>query len=458
INGQSGSQSYDLAILYLQRGKNAMLMNKGSEALSDLNTALRLIKSGDDPSLEILFIDVELALAELLLSQNKPLAAIKKLRAISQSLITDLTDKEMAVCQKLYRAYKELGRTDSALYFLEAYEEARKRSIKEEILKESKHEMTRDRISLEITEKEVLENQNKQLIQSQKEERRRRDDRENLIFKIASVLGFLVLIVVIYLLYMRYQIQTKSHEELSTRKLEMEVQNKKLRHSNEALEQFAYAASHDMLEPLRMIGNYTSLIEHKFKDKLETDAIEFLGYISDAVKRMRRLLTELLEYSRVSNSDLEFKKVSLNELISSILRTLSYPIKEKEAIILVDDLPEIVGNETQLFQVFQNFLSNALKFSKDKNPNIEIGSYTEGNGNVIYVKDNGIGIAKEHYDKIFNLFQRLHSRDTIPGTGIGLAINKRIMDNHQGEIWLESEEGEGTTFFVKFPFNLPVTS
>ncbi|MEM8898825.1 MAG: ATP-binding protein, partial [Bacteroidota bacterium] len=253
----------------------------------------------------------------------------------------------------------------------------------------------------------------------------------------------------------RYQIQTKSHSELTASKLAIEIQNKKLKHSNEALEQFAYAASHDMLEPLRMIGNYTSLIEHKFKGKLESDAMEFLGYISDAVKRMKRLLTELLDYSRMSNENMELEVVNLNTLIASILRTLSLPIEEKKAIILIDDLPRIYGSETQLFQLFQNFLSNALKFSTDHTPEIQIGSYQDEEGNVVFVKDNGIGIAKEHFDKIFSLFQRLHSHETFPGTGIGLAVNKRIVDNHHGEIWLESEEGKGTTFFVKFPFSRP---
>ena len=455
VNSQPTPQKYDLANLYLQRGKNAVLNDEPRQAASDFNQALELVNSDTDPSLSVLSIDIDLELAELMLSENKPLAAIKKLKTISQALIMDVTEKEMEVFLKLYRAYKALGRTDSALFYLESYEETRKRSVREEILQESKIEMTRERISLDITEKEVIEQQAEDLIKFQQDEISRRDNRENIIFRIASVLSFLVLVVVIYLLYMRYQIQTKSHSELTASKLEIEIQNKKLKHSNEALEQFAYAASHDMLEPLRMIGNYTSLIEHKFKGKLEADALEFLGFISDAVKRMKRLLTELLDYSRMSNDNMELEIVNLNTLITSILRTLSLPIEEKKAIILIDDLPRIYGSETQLFQLFQNFISNALKFSSEGTPEIQIGSFEDEEGKVVFVKDNGIGIAKEHFDKIFSLFQRLHSHETFPGTGIGLAINKRIVDNHQGEIWLDSEEGKGTTFFVRFPFSKP---
>jgi len=223
--------------------------------------------------------------------------------------------------------------------------------------------------------------------------------------------------------------------------------NINLKRSNEDLEQFAYVASHDLQEPLRMVASYTQLLEKRYKDQLDEDARDFINYAVDGARRMQTLINDLLEFSRVSTKGKSFSPLDLSSLLGRVIVTLQHKIHETKALITNDDLPIVTGDESQIMRVFQNLIDNALKFKTAEPPRIHIGSRAEGDNIIISIKDNGIGIDEKYKDRVFTIFQRLHNRTDFPGTGIGLAICKRTIERHGGKIWFESEEGKGTTFF-----------
>ncbi len=225
-----------------------------------------------------------------------------------------------------------------------------------------------------------------------------------------------------------------------------------LKRSNEDLRQFAYAASHDLQEPIRMISSYLQLIERRYKEKLDSEAIEFIDYAVSGAKRMQILINDLLAYSRVNTQQKAMKDANLNSILEIVLHTLKAKIIDTAAVIEVDKLPIVTIDGPQFIRLFQNLIENALKFRKaDLSPIIHIFANDKGNHWEFGVKDNGIGIDPEFAEKIFVIFQRLHTRQEYPGTGIGLAVCKKIVERHNGTIWIESKEGEGTTFFFTLP-------
>jgi PAS domain S-box-containing protein len=227
-----------------------------------------------------------------------------------------------------------------------------------------------------------------------------------------------------------------------------------LERSNQDLEQFAYVSSHDLREPLRMISSYVSLLERRYADKLDDDAKEFIGFAKDGAERMNRLILDLLEYSRATRNDKPFAPMSLSEALTPALANLQVMIKESGAEIIVpSDLPRIAGNVSQLTRLFQNLIGNAIKYrSPERRARIEISLSNRDHYWTVSVTDNGIGIEAEYFERIFLIFQRLHGRGTYEGTGIGLAVCKRIVEHHRGRIWVKSTVGEGSIF----SFTLPV--
>jgi PAS domain S-box-containing protein len=223
----------------------------------------------------------------------------------------------------------------------------------------------------------------------------------------------------------------------------------KLSTSNEELEQFAYITSHDLQEPLRTIANFTQLLQRRYKGKFDPDADEFMEYIVDASVRMKEMIHDLLEYSRVSTSKEEFKPLNLNKVLVDVLNDLKYTIKENNAEIIHDELPTVMGDYDQISRVFLNFINNAIKFKKDEEPpKIKISAVKDEKRNeyIISVKDNGIGMDKQYLERIFIIFQRLHTIAEYKGSGIGLAITKKIIEKHGGRVWAESKLGSGSTF------------
>lgn len=235
--------------------------------------------------------------------------------------------------------------------------------------------------------------------------------------------------------------------------LEIRVRERtaELARSNAELEQFAYIASHDLQEPLRMISSYVQLLERRYGGRLDRDADEFIAFASEGALRMQRMINDLLAYSRVGTRGKSFEQVDLEAVLAQALDNLHLAVKERNATVTHDRLPMAYGDSGQLTQVFQNLIDNAIKFRSEEPPVVHISAKLVGGECVCRIKDNGIGIAPEFVNRLFVLFQRLHTRRDYPGTGLGLAICKRIVQRHGGKIWVESKPGEGATFYFTIP-------
>ncbi len=227
-----------------------------------------------------------------------------------------------------------------------------------------------------------------------------------------------------------------------------------LKRSNQDLEQFAYVASHDLQEPLRAVTGSVQLLARRYKGKLDPEADEFIGFAVDGTRRMKTLIVDLLAYSRVSTRGGSFAPISTEKVLAQALVNLSAAIEQNDAKVAHDQLPVVFGDAGQLALVFQNLISNAIKFRQDaKPPTIYISTQYLADQNMwqFAVRDNGIGIEKQYADRVFVVFQRLHTIDEYPGTGMGLALCKKIVTRHGGRIWVDSTPGEGSTFYFTLP-------
>lgn len=225
-----------------------------------------------------------------------------------------------------------------------------------------------------------------------------------------------------------------------------------LARSNAELQQFAYVASHDLQEPLRMVASYTKLLEKRYKGRLDEDADEFINYVVDGATRMQQLINSLLDFSRIGTRTREFVATSCEKVLDEAMTNLAIAIKDSGAVITHDPLPTLMADESQLIQLFQNLIGNAIRFRSEQLPEIHISAERRHNDWLFSVRDNGIGMESQYFERIFIIFQRLHTRAEYSGTGIGLAVCKKIVERLGGRIWVESKPGQGSTFF----FNLPV--
>jgi signal transduction histidine kinase len=243
--------------------------------------------------------------------------------------------------------------------------------------------------------------------------------------------------------YLDVSEQKKAEKKIKAYAVELERKNKEI-------EQFAYVSSHDLQEPLRSVTNFSSLLAGRLEAHPDKAVHDYMGYITGGVQRMSQLIFDLLEYSRLDN-DVVKTKVDCNQLVNEVLAAMSASIKERGAVVQVSALPVVEGY-FHLRSLFQNLLSNALKFQQPgTQPLISISAVTKGKEHLFSIKDNGIGIEKEYHERIFIIFQRLHSRREFPGTGIGLAQCRKIVELHGGKIWFESEPGEGSIFYFTLP-------
>jgi signal transduction histidine kinase len=289
--------------------------------------------------------------------------------------------------------------------------------------------------------------------------------------------GILLTLIAFYLVYRAIHQETKERRQaeaslkqlndeledrVQSRTAELEEANVNLLHSNRELEQFAYVASHDLQEPLRAVNSYAQLLSRKYQGNLDAKADKYLGYIMEGATRMQQLINDLLEFSRVGTRGKPLQPTDCEGVLSQVLDNLKVAILESRTRVTHDPLPTIVGDEIQLLQLFQNLISNAIKFrrvgdslaegdSVPEPPRVHVKAVPTDHEWVFSVEDNGIGMDAEYFERIFMIFQRLHSRAEYPGTGIGLAVCKKIVERHGGRIWVESELGVGTIFYFTIP-------
>ena len=221
--------------------------------------------------------------------------------------------------------------------------------------------------------------------------------------------------------------------------------------SNKELELFAYVASHDLQEPLRMVSSYTQLLARRYKGRLDANADEFIAYAVDGANRMQSLINDLLAYSRVGTRGKEFEPTDCTAVFDQTLANLKVTLEESDAAVACGPLPTVMADKMQIGQLFQNLIGNAIKYHGDEPPRVQVSAEQKGKEWVFSVRDNGIGIDPQYAERIFVIFQRLHTREEYPGTGIGLAICKKIVERHGGRIWMESQLGSGATFYFTIP-------
>ena len=246
----------------------------------------------------------------------------------------------------------------------------------------------------------------------------------------------------------------RTHDDLEKRFNErkraeeaLKEKTEELARSNKDLEQFAYVASHDLQEPLRMVTSYVQLLAQRYKGRLDSDADDFIRFAADGAVRMSKLINDLLVYSRAGTQEMELKPTDCETVLNHSLDNLKVAIEENGAVVTHDPLPTVMADHSRLGQLFQNLIGNAIKFRRNEQPRVHISASRNGSGWTFSVCDNGIGIAPEYAQRIFVVFQRLHSREEYPGTGIGLAICQKIVERHGGHIWVESEPRKGATFY-----------
>jgi signal transduction histidine kinase len=247
------------------------------------------------------------------------------------------------------------------------------------------------------------------------------------------------------------RLNTDLERRVKERTAELDERARELARSNAELEQFAYVASHDLQEPLRMVASFTQLLAKRYEDKLDDDAREFINYAVDGATRMQSLISDLLNYSRVGTQGKPLAPTDGEALFNRVLKSLKFVIEESGAVISRDPLPVVMADPQQLGQLFQNLLTNAIKFRGEEPPCVKISVERNGSDWKISVRDNGIGISQEHADRIFIIFQRLHTKTDYPGTGIGLAICKKIVERHGGRIWVEPGTQGGSEFCFTIP-------
>ena len=254
-------------------------------------------------------------------------------------------------------------------------------------------------------------------------------------------------------IYIQQQGELKQKQKRIKRQVrELEKAKEELQHSNQLLTQFAYTASHDLKEPLRMIGMYTGLIRRKLNTQLDADTEEYMGYVVDGIDRMETMLTDLLEYSRVGRIEMPSMGVDLNDTLFMVINNLGASLQEHKGAIYSTHLPVVTAPPLLMNQLFQNIISNGIKFRKPSHePEVHIQCAEVEGGYRFSISDNGIGIAEKDQDRVFNIFERLHTQQQYRGSGIGLATCQRIIETLHGNIWLQSEPGVGTTFYFTLP-------
>ena len=394
----------------------------------------------------------EIDLSKVYVEWGKPKLAIPVLeKALSLAYETESKTRRSDIYKNLATAYSKLGNPIEAYSYIEKHIALKDSLINEKTLEEMGQ--SQQRYELEKKEHEIM------LLKKENELFGKNEKIQNLQIFIFAIITLAFLIFVWwYKSKLKYQnsvnqLLEDKNELLNGKNEEIRIKNKQLEYSNEDLQQFAYVASHDLKEPLRMINSYTNLLERRYNDLFDESGKEFMHYVTDAVGRMEKLLDDLLDFSRAGSKSAPATFVSVQDVMVIVKSNLRHKLETLEGNLVVKNknLPSVKAHRTQLIQLLQNLISNGLKFKGERNPMVTIDCQKKDKEYVFSVKDNGIGISKENLSKVFEMFRRLHTRDEYEGTGIGLATCKRIVNTWGGDIWVESVEGEGSTFFFSVP-------
>ncbi len=426
----------------MNMGSLLLAMKEYDRAKEHLDNSIKLFKEiGETAGLASAYLDYGHLLEELG-TQQEAIDIFKEGLAIAESM--QAINREAEFHHALAIGYQRIDRIKDAYPHLSQYATLKDRIVNQEQQKRMDQEQFR--YELEKQEREIgLLNQELALLQ-----RKEAIDRRFRQFYIASF-GLVALLLALFIYWYRLQ---RAHNTLLQEKNEqINQQNDMLQHLNAELKQFAYIASHDMREPLRSIGAFSSLLQRRQGDKLDDSGKEYLGFIREAVDRMSALLTDLLDYSKI-NTQQATEWIDMKSIIQTVKSNLNHQLTTTEGKIELQrkGIPYLDAVPTQMMQLFQNLISNSLKFRKPEvKPVVQVAGYAQDGGHVITIKDNGIGIDPKYKEKVFGMFSRLNNKDKFEGTGIGLATCKKIVQQHGGKIWVESEEGKGSTFFIWMP-------
>ena len=445
--------------LPVETGELQLLVGDANRMLRDTVKAIRNYASASRHAEEEQFPGLRsraaLELGKIALAACEEPAALDYLQTALRSARSS-NDKrlQLAAYRGLFDFYDQTGEPVAAYDYLQQYT-----SMKDEIYAESR---TR-RLVIEQAkyESEQRRAENEQLRARELENRVTIQTQRTQMFGLI-VIVFVVLGTILFLFYenrRKRAVNAELEEEVKRRTLEIERSNHELQQSNEKLEQsnselerFAYIASHDLKSPLRNVISFINLIQRKVNTRYDdTDLQEYLKYAATSAKQMNHLIEDVLEFSRVSNAEAVRTEVDLNETLAGVMRNLGDEVQERDAEVFVQALPTVEANEVHLLQLLQNLIGNGIKYNRAERPRVLVQHREEEGEIVVSVADNGIGIAPEFHEQIFAMFKRLHTPDEYRGTGIGLALCKKIVDQLGGRIWLESEQGRGTTFYFSLP-------
>ena len=422
----------------------------------------------------------QINLGDMYVSWGKPKLAIQSIHeALRNAEKIESSPRVVLAYESLKEAYQALGKTDSALFYMEKYVQLQDSLLNEKTVEE----MGKNKNLYEIEKKE-----NEIALLKTKSEKQKL---QKYIFIIVGIF----LLFACYGFFSRLKFVRATNDLLEEKNEEIQVQNIELQHtqeqllktnilleennllleekndeieeknkllgnsnklledSNEDLKNFAYVASHDLKEPLRMVSSYTTLIKKRYHDQLDETGQEFMHFVIDGVDRMKVMLDDLLSYSRVGTQDDTKTWVDMGDIMVIVNANLTPRLRDQNAKLIIKEknLPAIKANNTQMIQLLQNLVSNGIKFRTERDPVVTVDCKYDDNKYIFSVADNGIGISEENKKKVFEMFKRLHTRDEYEGTGIGLATCKKIVSKHSGEIWVESVYGEGSTFFFSIP-------
>ena len=421
-----------LAYTYANIGENFYILQQYDSAMYYIEKSLNLTDKVRDNGVKSTALRLS---GKTHLKLNNPEKALELLdSALNLAKTYEYNSRILEIYMELANTHKALKNPLECDSYLRSYIELKDSLVNENVLAE----MGKVQTKYEVLKKE------KEIAQ--------KDSEYEKMYRNFLTGGIILLLGLLWLIYSNYKKQRETNALLETKNTEIELQNQQLEKSNAELQQFAFIASHDLKEPLRNIGSYASLIQRRYGKEMGEECTEFFGFIQDGISKMYRLLNDVLDFSKLDYADNQTELIDTQEIVNKVTLNLNQQIKAKNADILISELPKVMVNQTHLSQLFQNLLSNGLKFTNGKKPEIKVSCQSNGtNSHVFSVKDNGIGFDMAYKDKIFEMFQRLDKKNEEEGTGVGLAICKKIVQQYGGDIWVESAENEGTTFFFSLP-------